>query len=197
MDVEGGVVELQRGSQTVVWEPRRTARVEVYREEPRTLMAGDRLRWTRNDRDSGRRNGDMAVVVAVDAGRGVAIVDGSGKNVTISLDRDRHWEHAYASTVHAAQGQTVDRVLVHLDTKYEKTMGSESFYVAISRARQEAKLYVNDKSGVAVALGRSLQRPYALEALTLARSYSQSDHLRENEAARGYERRPIAARELP
>jgi len=51
----------------------------------------------------------------------------------------RHWEHAYASTVHAAQGKTTDRVLVHLDTKYEKTIGSESFYVAISRARHEAR----------------------------------------------------------
>ena len=122
------------------------------------------------------------LVVAVDADRGVANVVGSGKNITIGLDRDRHWEHAYASTVHAAQGQTVDRVLVHLDTKYERIMASESFYVAISRARQEARLYVNDESGVAVSLGRSLQRPYALEALTSARSSVQLDRSRTSEA---------------
>ena len=57
-----------------------------------------------------------------------------------------------------------DRVLVHLDTKFEKTIGSESFYVAISRARHEARLYVDDRSKLTLAVGRSQQKPYGLEA---------------------------------
>jgi len=69
----------------------------------------------------------------------VALVRGSQNTEALDLRHMRHWEHAYASTVHAAQGKTTDRVLVHLDTKYEKTIGSESFYVAISRARHEAR----------------------------------------------------------
>jgi ATP-dependent exoDNAse (exonuclease V) alpha subunit len=96
----------------------------------------------------------------------------------LDLSTQRHWEHAYASTIHAAQGKTTDRVLVHIDTKYEQTMGSESFYVAISRARHEAKLYVDDRSKLAVAVERSAQKQYGLEALAHAVSPSKARETR-------------------
>jgi conjugative relaxase-like TrwC/TraI family protein len=165
VDIERGVVYLARDGKSLVWEPRRTGNVEVYQEENRTVMAGDRLRWTRNDRDLGRRNGETVQVLSVDADKAAVLVSGSGKVTTLELRRDLHWEHAYASTIHAAQGKTADRVLVHLDTKFEKTIGSESFYVAISRARQEARLYVDDRSKLTLAVGQSRQRQYGLEAL--------------------------------
>jgi ATP-dependent exoDNAse (exonuclease V) alpha subunit len=92
----------------------------------------------------------------------------------LRLATKQHWEHAYASTVHAAQGKTADRVLVHLDTRYEKTIGSESFYVAISRARQEARLYTNDQSKLALTVGRSRQGQYGIEALESAISATKA-----------------------
>ena len=146
VDAEEGVVSLLREGKPIRWEPRRAAKVEVYQEEKRGVAAGDRLRWTRNDRELGRRNGEVVEVISVDAAKGVATVRGSRSAEPLDLSTKQHWEHAYASTVHAAQGKTADRVLVHLDTRYEKTIGSESFYVAISRARQEARLYTNDQS---------------------------------------------------
>jgi ATP-dependent exoDNAse (exonuclease V) alpha subunit len=139
--------------------------VEAYREENRSVMPGDRLRWTRNDRDLGRRNGEVVQVVSVEAARRVAMVRGSRSMEALDLSTQQHWEHAYASTIHAAQGKTTDRVLVHIDTKYEQTIGSESFYVAISRARHEAKLYVDDRSKLTLAIERSAQKQYGLEAL--------------------------------
>jgi conjugative relaxase-like TrwC/TraI family protein len=165
VDIEGGVVHLARDGRTVIWEPRRASIVEVYQEESRTVLAGDRMRWTRNDRDLGRRNGETVQVLSVDADKAAVTVSDSGKVTTLDLARDLHWEHAYASTVHAAQGQTADRVLVHLDSKFEKTIGSESFYVAISRARREARLYVDDRSKLTLAVERSRQQQYGLEAL--------------------------------
>jgi len=165
VDVERGVVSLLRGGTAVAWEPRRVTKVEVYQEENRSLCVGDQLRWTRNDRELSRRNGDVVQVVSVDTARRAVMVQGSQRTERLDLDTKQHWEHAYASTVHSAQGKTADRVLVHLDTKYEKTIGRESFYVAISRARHEAKLYVDDRSKVAVAIERSQQKQYAVEAL--------------------------------
>ena len=106
----------------------------------------------------------------MDTSKGVATVRGSRIVEALDLKGNRHWEHAYASTVHSAQGKTTDRVLVHLDTKFEKTIGSESFYVAISRARHEARLYVDDQSKLAVAIGRSRQKQYGLEAIEFTRS---------------------------
>jgi conjugative relaxase-like TrwC/TraI family protein len=164
-DVERGVVDLVQDSKSIRWEPRRAGNVEVYEEENRTVIAGDRLRWTRNDRDLGRRNGDAVEVISVDTSKGVATVRGSRCVEALDLKGDRHWEHAYASTVHAAQGKTTDRVLIHIDTKFEKTIGSESFYVAISRARYEAKLYVSDQSKLTLAIGRSQQKQYGIQAL--------------------------------
>jgi hypothetical protein len=55
----------------------------------------------------------------------------------LNLDQERHWEHAYASTVHAAQGATVDQVLVHLDTKHEKTIGGGTIHLPTRRNRSE------------------------------------------------------------
>ena len=101
-------------------------------------------------------------------------VRGSRVVEVLDLKGDRHWEHAYASTVHAAQGKTTDRVLVHIDTKFEKTIGSESFYVAISRARHEARLYVDDRSKLPIAIGRSQQKPYGLESLEAGPSLNVS-----------------------
>jgi ATP-dependent exoDNAse (exonuclease V) alpha subunit len=135
------VTSLQRTQRRLViygkairWEPRRAPKVEVYQEEKRGVTAGDRLRWTRNDRELGRRNGEVVEVISVDAAKGVATVRGSRAAEPLSLTTKQHWEHAYASTIHAAQGTTADRVLVHLDTRYEKTIGSESFYVSRTEA---------------------------------------------------------------
>ena len=112
--------------------------------------------------------GRVVQVLSVDAARRVAMVQGSRSAQVLDLGAQQHWEHAYASTIHAAQGKTTDRVLVHIDTKYEQTIGSESFYVAISRARHEAKLYVDDRSKLTLAVERSAQKPYGLEALERA-----------------------------
>lgn len=165
VDAERGVVDLVQDAETITWEPRRAGNVEVYQEENRTVVAGDRLRWTRNDRDLSRRNGEVVEVISADTRKGVAIVQGSRLVEILDLKAERHWEHAYASTIHAAQGKTTDRVLVHIDTRFEKSIGSEGFYVAISRARHQAKLYVSDKSKLTSAIGKTQQKQYGLEAL--------------------------------
>jgi hypothetical protein len=164
VDVEHSTVRLAMGRESIDWEPRRAGKVEVYRAETRQLMAGDVIRWTRNDPDGGRRNGEMANVLAVDPESRLATVAEGGRIGTVNLRVTQHWEHGYASTVHAAQGRTADRVLVHLDSKYEKTVSSESFYVAISRARHEARLYTDDRLKLAAMVERPLDRPNATGA---------------------------------
>jgi hypothetical protein len=50
---------------------------------------------------------------------------------------DPSLEHAYASNLYLAQGKTVDTAFVAA----EPAMGREDFYVAMSRAREETRLY--------------------------------------------------------
>jgi len=64
----------------------------------------------------------------------------------------------------------VDRVVVHLDTKYEKAIGSESFYVAISRARVSATSTQMTEAALAIAAARSHQKdlcPGSVESVTV------------------------------
>ena len=51
----------------------------------------------------------------------------------------------YASTSHAAQGSTVDRVIVNIDSRRGVDLINErQLYVSISRARADAHIYTDD-----------------------------------------------------
>jgi predicted nucleotidyltransferase len=61
-----------------------------------------------------------------------------GRTIAFNIDLYPHIEHGYASTVHKAQGSTLDKVFV----AHSPGMGRESAYVAMSRHRIGVELYV-------------------------------------------------------
>ena len=133
------------------WDPAQVAGnrggSEVYRSEEIELRAGDRIRWTRNDAGLGLVNSRTADVLSVEHGRvSFRLEDGR----TMELDRDdsvlRHLDHAWASTVHAFQGCTVDNVIAAMEARHPHLTTQKSFYVEISRARDRAEL-VTDNAG--------------------------------------------------
>ena len=73
-------------------------------------------------------------------------------------------------TSHSSQGQTADRVLVHVDTEQggEKLVNRRLAYVAVSRGRYDAQIYTNDKTALAEGLGRDVSRRSALESTRAA-----------------------------
>ena len=141
--LEGG------GGQTVAWKPGQVAGrnggTEVYRAEAIELRAGDRVRWTRNDKDWGLVNSRTAEVVSASKDR-VSFRLEDGK--TLALGRNdpqlRHLDHAWASTVHAFQGRTVDNVIAAMEADHPHLTTQKSFYVEISRARDRAELVTDD-----------------------------------------------------
>ena len=58
--------------------------------------------------------------------------------------RLRHLDHAWASTVHAFQGRTVDNVIAAMEANHPHLTTQKSFYVEISRARDRAELVTDD-----------------------------------------------------
>jgi ATP-dependent exoDNAse (exonuclease V) alpha subunit len=68
-------------------------------------------------------------------------------------------------TSHSSQGQTADRVLVHVDTEQagEKLVNRRLAYVAVSRGRYDAQLYTNDKSHLTEQLSRDVSHRSAME----------------------------------
>ena len=118
---------------------------EVYKVEDIELRAGDRIRWTRNDAGLGLVNSRTADVLKVANGRVTFRLE-DGK--TLELGRGdpqlRHLDHAWASTVHAFQGRTVDRVIAAMEARHKHLTTQKSFYVEISRARDRAELVTDD-----------------------------------------------------
>ena len=66
-------------------------------------------------------------------------------------------------TSHSSQGQTADRVLIHVDTEENELLVNNRFaYVCVSRAQYDAHIYTNDGSKfpvVSVAKVPNVQQP--------------------------------------
>ena len=138
-----------RSGQTLPWKPGQVAGrndgTEEYRAEAIELRAGDRVRWTRNDKSFGLVNSRTAEVVSASEDRvSFRLEDGQA----LALGRNdlqlRHLDHAWASTVHAFQGRTVDNVIAAMEADHPHLTTQKSFYVEISRARDRAELVTDD-----------------------------------------------------
>ena len=79
-----------------------------------------------------------------------------GHSVQLDPNRQLHLDYGYAVTSHSSQGQTADRVLIHVDTELgaKDLLNSRMAYVAVSRGAHDARIFTNN----AAALGRELSR---------------------------------------
>jgi len=140
----------------------------------RSLAAGDRVMFGRNERGLGAgaggrggmavKNGTLGTVLGVEAGgeRLRVRVDGqsgqAGKEVTFSLGEYGHVDHGYAATVHKAQGVTADRAHV-LASRF---MDRHAAYVGLTRHRAGVVLhYAREEFADSAALAGSLGRERA------------------------------------
>lgn len=79
--------------------------VEVYRQESRGIMAGDVIRWRRNFENKGIINSETAKVLKVsDTSINIQLNNGVLCDIDINDRNNQHFDHAYGSTVHVAQG---------------------------------------------------------------------------------------------
>ena len=194
-DGKRGTVVLEGADgEAVSWRPRQVAAsrgaVEVYRAEPMELRAGDRIRWTRNDADIGLVNSHPAEVTAVRGDR-VSFLLEDGRRLELGRDDPqlRHVDHAWASTVHAFQGRTVDNVIAVMEANHPHLTTQKSFYVEISRARHRAELVTDDAKALCDRLEAATgERVSALEgaaaAAELAKRTERARQAQARESAR-------------
>ena len=156
---------------SVAWKPQqiggRRGGSEVYKVEEIQLRAGDRIRWTRNDAGLGLVNSRTAEVVKVANGRVTfRLEDGKALELGSNDPQLRHLDHAWASTVHAFQGRTVDNVIAAMEARHKHLTTQKSFYVEISRARDRAELVTDDAKDLRAQLEAVTgERIAALEAI--------------------------------
>lgn len=112
--------------------------------EERVFQKGDRILFTKNDRDIGVTNGQFGTVERIvdrgqKCGAQVKVNLDNGKSASFNTGLYSHVEYGYASTVYKAQGSTIDRVFV----AHTPGMGRESAYVALSRHKVGLDIFVS------------------------------------------------------
>lgn len=157
-------VRRQNGKQ-VTYDPRRLQGVTLYREADRAFSRGDRVQFTAPNREEHIANRELGTVERIDAKGNLKLRLESGRSVTFNIKENPHLDYGYAVTSHNSQGQTADRVLVHVDTEQagEKLVNRRLAYVAVSRGRYDAQIYTNDKTQLAEGLGRDVSHRSAIE----------------------------------
>ena len=128
-------------------------RLDLYETRPMVLRAGDRVRWTRNDASRSLINGERDELLSIGPVN-VRIQRQDGREIAMARDAPQlhHLDHAYSSTVHAAQGLTCDRVIALLDTDRGAPADQAMFYVELTRARDNVVLLTDDREALIEAL---------------------------------------------
>ena len=172
IDRDADAVKLEgKDGGTVSWDPYRlaggTGGVEVYRSDAIELRQGDRIRWTRNDARHELVNSATAEVAAVkDGSVRFRLEDGRVLDMRKDDPQLRHIDRAWASTVHAFQGRTVDTVIAAMEANHPHLTTQKTLYVEISRARDRAELVTDDRDALRERLEAATgERIAALEAI--------------------------------
>jgi conjugative relaxase-like TrwC/TraI family protein len=156
----------RHNGEQVTYDPRRLKGVTIYREADRAFARGDRVQFTAPYRERHVANRELGTIEQIDADGHLRLRLDSGRTVAFTLDAHPHLDYGYAVTSHSSQGQTADRVLVHVDTELRggaQLVNRRFAYVAVSRGRYDAQIYTNDRAQVGEALSRDVSHRSAIE----------------------------------
>ena len=157
-------VELQDGTQRT-YDPRRQQGVSVFHEDMRSFSVGDRIQFTAPANNLRVANRELGTIESIDGvGRLCLRMDG-GRTVELDPIKHPHLDHGYAMTSHSSQGQTADRVLIHVDTELgaKDLLNSRMAYVAVSRGRYDAQIYTNNAATLGQELSRDVSHSPAIQ----------------------------------
>jgi len=140
----------------------------------------DRIRFMRNEKTLGVKNGSLGTVERIEGGVLQVKLDGPGDTrVAVDTKFYQHLDHGYATTVHKAQGTTVDRTYVLATPHFDR----HTAYVALSRHREAATVFyaTDDFGGRGGRLdaeqiqARFVERMARVQAKDLAHDYLQRE----------------------
>jgi ATP-dependent exoDNAse (exonuclease V) alpha subunit len=153
------------GGEQLSYDPRRLHGVTLYREAERALSIGDRVQFTAPNRERHIANRELGTVEKIDDSGRLHLRLDSGRSVGFNIKEHPHLDYGYAVTSHSSQGQTADRVLIHVDTEHagETLVNRRLAYVAISRGRYDAQIYTNDRTDLAQGFERDVSHRTAIE----------------------------------
>ncbi len=159
-------VRLDSGVEST-YDPKRLHGVNVYQREERQFSKNDRVQFTAPFNRARIANRELGRIEKIDSAGNIRLRLESGKSAQFNLRDHPHLDYGYAMTSYTSQGQTVDRVIVHIPAKDQSNpelVNQRFAYVAVSRARIDAQVYTNDSSTLADRLSRDVSKKAAIEA---------------------------------
>jgi ATP-dependent exoDNAse (exonuclease V) alpha subunit len=157
-------VERKNGEQ-VSYDPRRQQGVTVYREAEHRFSEGDRVQLTAPYHAQKLASRELGTVEKIDGSGDLKLKMDSGREVEFNVKQHPHLDYGYAVTSHSSQGQTADRVLVHVDSEqaHSELLNSRMAYVSVSRAQFDVQMYTNDAGTLGHALSRDVSHTSAIQ----------------------------------
>jgi conjugative relaxase-like TrwC/TraI family protein len=147
----------------LTYDPRRQQGVSLYRDQEKAFSVGDRIQFTAPANDLKIANRELGTIQGfTDDGHMILKMDG-GRSVSLDPLEHPHLDHGYAVTSHSSQGQTADRVLIHIDTELgaKDLLNNRMAYVAVSRGAQDAQIFTSDRQQLPQVLSREVSHQSA------------------------------------
>jgi ATP-dependent exoDNAse (exonuclease V) alpha subunit len=165
-DRESNTVTVTRKSgEELSYDPRRLQGVTVYRDTERSFAQGDRVQMTAPYHEQKLANRELGTVEKIDGDGNLKLKMDSGREVEFNVKQHPHLDYGYAVTSHSSQGQTADRVLVHVDSEqaHSQLLNSRMAYVSVSRAQFDVQMYTNDAGTLGHALSQDVSHTSAIQ----------------------------------
>lgn len=151
---------------TALLPPGKASAFELFQPSAIGLSKGDKVRITKNGFDESNKrlnNGDAFDVVRVDKSGRINLINKVSKS-TYVLGKDfGHIAHNYCTTSHSSQGKTVDEVFISQPAATFPATDAKQFYVSVSRGRDKATIYTDDKEALLDYAERIGDRQSAME----------------------------------
>jgi exodeoxyribonuclease V alpha subunit len=144
-----GVAELNERLQSTL-NPPATGKGEI-KHGARVIRQSDRVMQIRNDYDRLVFNGDLGRVSGIDLEDHSVIVNFDGRDVVYEFSQLDELVHAYAASIHKAQGSEFPVVVIPILTQHYRMLQRNLLYTGVTRARKIVVL-VGSKRAIYIAV---------------------------------------------
>jgi len=147
--VLGRIVSGNEDNRTITWKPKKNMRsrtVEIFEEKERPFQVGDKIRWRKNLNTDGIINNEDSFITSIKGTEITTQNTTTGKEECFDLNhiKYRHFDYGYTHTVDSAQGATYKNVMALCESYRKNLIHQKAFYVVISRAEDNARIYTDD-----------------------------------------------------
>jgi conjugative relaxase-like TrwC/TraI family protein len=157
-----GKVEILKNGKSIKFSPQKIDpmidkdRMSLATIETIQIHEGDRIRWTDNDKERGIYNASLATIAGIENGK-VTVELANKDQVTLEKNDPmmQRMDLAYALNMHMAQGITVNKAIVVMQSFERNLSNQRLFNVGVTRIRLDLTMVVDNQQKLEMQLGKN------------------------------------------